>query len=293
MDELFPTIALEKGRGCGERDPEMPYLCHGLALVGQPVEYFMFDPFIAWDDVWQRGYFLVENSGGVTDVYMWISPDHYPTPYDFVAEVKAGGVSRKVDKSFPFHKLTPGVSQMRFIHKNAIPLFNFEMRGPASANDPAHCRLHHCKWQVPDWMARDFPAIDPVFPGTAWPVLGVKTGYHPSDGDTCSYANQTLSYLVHKEQTTEGYELSHLPETDLFTVYGPSFSYSAFMPTLGERHEFDHTALMPPWYKKDIMWRPGLFYWTTIEHVEYFAQADEQSQEAAEMAGYQTVVLPW
>lgn len=36
--EIYTTTQTPNGRGCGDRDEEMPYACCGLSEWGQPVE---------------------------------------------------------------------------------------------------------------------------------------------------------------------------------------------------------------------------------------------------------------
>ncbi len=277
-DNIYPTLELPHGRGCGSRDPEAPYLCTGVGKVGHPPEYFVYDPAVPWTDVLQRGYTLVKDKEGINHVFMFVSKNDYPHPWDFVAECRYG-VSRKVDRGFPFDKLTPDVSTMQFIHARAIPDFIYTMLGPLPEKDREHCRLHYCKWSA-DKMTPEMNLIMKESLGSdVWSTLSTPTGYHPCPPlESCAYAGRQLGYIVHKEEKYKGYEVETDESADMFTVNGPSFAYSGFTP------EYDPDK---------VGWKAGVFYWSRITHIEYTDKSDKESEADAQAAGYETVTLTY
>lgn len=113
------------GRGCGERTEDVPYLCSSQSLYGLPVEAFIIDPVEKWDlKGHSRGYTLYKNNG-INHIVIFVGKQYYPSPWDFVEEVKHFGVSRRIPENFPFDKLTPGKSNMYFAHSRAIPTFHY------------------------------------------------------------------------------------------------------------------------------------------------------------------------
>lgn len=277
-DNTYPTLELPHGRGCGSRDPEAPYLCTGIGEVGHPPEYFVYDPAIPWTDVLQRGYTLVKDKEGINHVFMFVSKNDYPHPWDFVTECRYG-VSRKVDTGFPFDKLSPEKSTMQFVHARAIPGFIYMMLGPLPEKDREHCRLHYCKWAA-DGMMQNHGVHDTQDLENHewdWSASGTPTGYHPYPPlQSCAYAGRQLGYIAHQEQKYKGYEVETDEDAGMFTVNGPSFAYSGFLP------EYDPDK---------VSWKAGVFYWSRITHVEYKDEPDKKSEADAQAAGYDTLTL--
>lgn len=277
MTDLLTTQPPENGRGCGIRDEEMPYLSSGLSPFGMPLEHFIFDPTPEWLDVVKRGYTLIVDQEGITHVGMFFSKGDYPHWWDFVMETKHYGVSRKVGKEFPFHRLTPDKSKFFFIHPRGIPTFDYTALGPSWMKDPKCCRLHYCKWLPSKEMEARYPHLS----GSAipfWQETNTPTGFHPDyEIEPCAFASAQIAYLVHRSKKAKGYEVEELD--DCFTVRGPSFSYSDKIPVVEQGTK--------------LAFRPGVFMWQKITHIEYFQKADPKSQAAAEGAGFDTVTLPW
>jgi hypothetical protein len=92
-----------------------------LSPFGTPVEAFLIEPPGEVPDslgLTPLGVKLIE-IGGTWHVIDWVGSQHYPYVADFVQEVKALGLSRRLPKTLEFEKLTPA-SRIILVHSNAI-----------------------------------------------------------------------------------------------------------------------------------------------------------------------------
>lgn len=111
-------------RGCGDRKTDSIYFESRLTIKGEPIENFIIDPPIDCEKKgikWSRSYQIFRKDG-VNHLIDWIGEEYYPSPWDFIEEARIKGMSRRVQKSFDFTKITPGKSQIFFAHKKAIDL---------------------------------------------------------------------------------------------------------------------------------------------------------------------------
>lgn len=111
-------------RGCGDRKTDSIYFESRLSIKGEPIENFIIDPPIDCEKKgikWSRSYQIFKKDG-VNHLIDWIGEEYYPSPWDFIEECRIKGMSRRVQKSFDFTKITPGKSQIFFAHKKAIDL---------------------------------------------------------------------------------------------------------------------------------------------------------------------------
>lgn len=109
-------------RGCGQRKTDSIYFESRLSIKGEPIENFIIDPPIDCEKKgikWSRSYQIFQKDG-VNHLIDWIGEEYYPSPWDFIEEARIKGMSRRVQKSFDFTKITPGKSQIFFAHKKAI-----------------------------------------------------------------------------------------------------------------------------------------------------------------------------
>ena len=107
-------------RGCGERKDKGLYLECATSPFGLPIEHFIFDPPIPINQEPFRAPILwKDKKTGIYHVLIWIGKKFYESPWDFIREAEAKGVSRRIPKNFPIHKLSPG-SSMLLIHSDAI-----------------------------------------------------------------------------------------------------------------------------------------------------------------------------
>ena len=111
-------------RGCGYRIEGGLYLCCGMSLFGQPIEEFLVDPSMLTDLQPSRAPQLVEHTGGIYHVVIWVGEAFYPLVPDFIEEARKLGISRRVPKGFDFSKLGPQ-SRMILAHRKA-GVANFE-----------------------------------------------------------------------------------------------------------------------------------------------------------------------
>jgi len=111
-------------RGCGDRKTDSIYFESRLSIKGEPIENFIIDPPIDCEKKgikWSRSYQIFQKDG-INHLIDWIGEEYYPSPWDFIEECRIKGMSRRVQKSFDFTKITPGKSQIFFAHKKAIDL---------------------------------------------------------------------------------------------------------------------------------------------------------------------------
>ncbi|MFN6323683.1 MAG: hypothetical protein ACK4VS_09865 [Burkholderiales bacterium] len=109
-------------RGCGARKAGGAYLCTATGSDGVPFEHFVFDPPRPFDYEPFRAPILFPdpNVEGLNHVLIWIGEEFYPSPLDFLEELKVYGVSRRIPNEFQFEKLRPGSSKMMFVHPRAV-----------------------------------------------------------------------------------------------------------------------------------------------------------------------------
>ena len=107
-----------KLRGCGIRQPDAFYLCCPTAEDGQPVEFFLIDPPIPFEQDAFRAPILFERDG-VTHAAIWIGAEFYPFVPDYIEEVRYKGASRRVPRTFDFSRLS-GDSKMIMVHPKAL-----------------------------------------------------------------------------------------------------------------------------------------------------------------------------
>ena len=111
-------------RGCGDRKTDSIYFESRLSIKGEPIENFIIDPPIDCEKKgikWSRSYQIFQKDG-VNHLIDWVGESFYESPWDFIEECRIKGMSRRVQKSFDFTKITPGKSQIFFAHKKAIDL---------------------------------------------------------------------------------------------------------------------------------------------------------------------------
>lgn len=111
-------------RGCGNRQPDSIYFESRLTPNGLPIDEFIIDPPIDCeknDIKFSRSYQIFEKDG-VNHLVDWVGESFYESPWDFIEECRMKGMSRRVQKSFDFSKITIGKSQIFFAHKKAIDL---------------------------------------------------------------------------------------------------------------------------------------------------------------------------
>ena len=256
---MHTTSNPSNGRGCGTRDVGAAYLACGVGEDGLPIEAFLFDPVRIWRDGWQRGFRLVQDGGGVYHVVIFVGKSAYPRVWDYVVETSLYGSSRKVPPTFPFHKLTPGKSNMLFAHALAYPKFKYALNRRAP--------LANCKYP--------YAGVVPKIP----------TGWHP-DRSPCVFAQQDLAYYIGKVSLLTVRQLEASDAEEEFTVYGPSFSYTGRVPIYPGCAK-ENGAPGP----KD--WAVAVFMWLPLTHIEFRDSEDLNVANNARGAGYHVVTLDW
>lgn len=108
-------------RGCGSRQKGGVYLCTHLSPFGSPLEDFLVDPVLPFAGEPFRAPILIADPEDirVQHAVIWVGAQFYPSPVDFIEEVRRKGASRRVPSGFSFSALTPGKSRMIFVHPKA------------------------------------------------------------------------------------------------------------------------------------------------------------------------------
>lgn len=109
-------------RGCGTRVPGGVYATTPTSPWGREVEEFLVDPPRPVDPdglgLSHIGVKLIRDAKGVTHVLDWVGKKHYPNVADFVEEVRAIGMSRRLPKSLNFALLSQE-SKIILVHDRA------------------------------------------------------------------------------------------------------------------------------------------------------------------------------
>ncbi len=268
---MSTTLFQPGGRGCGDRDEGAPYLCSGLSDYGLPAEMFLIDPVRAYTTgdaelPVERGMRLIKRKGCEHyDVLNTIGAkdEGYFSPWAFFVEGKAYGFSRKLVNNIDIRALTPGDSQMFFLHRFSIPLFDYRLTNRASPLYGCHLTDKYT-WQQ-------------------WAII--SPGYHPdetsvNDGLPCTFALCDLSILLHNEN--ERILIGKSGENmEKFCITLPgSWSFTGNVP------DVDYEP-----GQKD--WAAGIFLHVPITGIEWKGYAKPEDLEKARAAGFDTAVLDW
>lgn len=277
---MYTTGKAPNGRGCGSRSAGACYLCTGLGYGGQPVEYFVIDPVRKWHSLidkkeFQRGFQLLPQSDGTNHVVIFVGESFYASPWTFVEEVRHFGASRKVPPTFPFDKITPGRSQMFFVHPKAYA--NPDKLG-FSLDRPHNQPLEGCNFfkDEPElWDEMKF------FHGGWHPTVIKKEG--EAQNTACTFSHRDLACIFHSEEEVvftkddgEGFD---------FEIQAPSFTYEGRAPSIPNVLKLQETMVQGAF-------EPGIFLRLPITHFEAYQYAGDWS-EKAQKAGYAVEVLDY
>ncbi len=253
------------GRGCGERDEGVPYLCSGLSDYGLPAEMFLIDPVRTYNNgeadlPVERGMRLIKRKGCEHyDVLNTIGAkgEGYFSPWVFFIEGKTYGFSRKLVNNIDIAALTPGDSQMFFLHRFSIPLFEY--------------RIHQQRAPLQDCHKAELWPID------HW--TDTVPGWHP-DGMPCTFALRDLSILLKNENPRILVGRSG-EQMEKFCITLPdSWEYTGYVP------DTDIDPLPSDW-------AAGIFLHVPITGIEWKGYAEQTDLEKARAAGFDTAVLDW
>ncbi len=259
---MSTTTMQPGGRGCGDRDEGVPYLCSGLNDYGLPAEMFLIDPVRAYttgdaDLPVERGMRLIKRHGCEHyDVLNTVSKTDY-TPWAFFVEGKNCGWSRKIVNGLDISALTSGKSSMYFLHRYSISLFEYrihQQRAPLQGCHKAEL------WPIDHWT-------DTI------------PGWHP-DGMPCTFALKDLSVLLQNKNPRILVDRSG-EQMEKFCVTLPgSWEYSGYIPDT----DIDPTP---------SDWAAGIFLHVPITGIEWKGWAQPEDLEKARNAGFDTAVLDW
>lgn len=129
-------------RGCGTREAGGVYLTVGMGPFGRPVEDFIVDyptPIdVTQTPVSAKGMHLVPWKDGRWLLLDWVGESNYPSPADFVEEVRKHGLSRRIASNFPFESLRNKDVTHALIHPRAVTLNAGEFNVPRPLGCPTH-----------------------------------------------------------------------------------------------------------------------------------------------------------
>lgn len=275
------TINPPNGRGCGdERTEGAPYACCGVSANGMPIEHFIIDPARLWPTTVFRGARIMprykHRADSPYDLIIAVSKEDYPSPADFWMEAAKFGASRKLSSNLPFELLTPPESRMVFLHRRAIPAFDYVLTPPEA---DAHGPLYGCKWRFDE---SEFVGLD-IAKDEVWGTT--PRGWHPSrqdlevDPEPCTLALRDLAVLLHPE-AKRATRASKFELDGVFTIEMPSFSYNGRYP-------------LYPANGDDLKWLPGLFMALPLTHFEFPKKGNADVQERLNRRGYDAPVTDW
>lgn len=273
------TVKAEHGRGCGSRSSGSCYICTGFGLWGSQIEEFIIDPVRRWPQEmsrkeWGRGFQLLPGKD-CNHVVIFVGESFYASPWTFIEETRRFGVSRKVPPTFPFDKITFGISQMYFVHSKAYA----DPQKHGFSLDQPHTRpLPDCNFFADDlqlWEKKDY------FTGGWHPTVRRVEGY--SQETACTFAHRDLACIFHKEEdviftkdTGEGFE---------FEIQAPSFSYTGRAPSTPNVLKLEETY-------DPSAFKPGVFLRLPITHFEAKDYAKSWA-EKAHQAGFPVEILDY
>ncbi len=270
---LNTTTEAPNGRGCGTRSKKSAYACCGTSQQGVTIEFFVPDPAIAWPGQFQRGVKILprtpQEPNGLNDLVIFVGKKHYPSPWDFVEEVRCFGASRKMPPTLPFDKLSPDKSRMIFVHSKAIPAFDYE-----SDKDRPYQYCPHF-YTDDDTRQLDLKKWDTAIPG-----------HHVTPETPCAFALRDLAFFVHATTDLKSVTALLRPNEDQlpdekFTIQMPSFTYGGTVPK---------TPRLPA-FTPD--WKVGIFLALPLTHFEFCKEADPATQAKIDAAGFQSVILDY
>lgn len=146
-------------RGCGVRAKGGIYAITRAAMPGEPArpvdDFLICPPFLPGVDVPMQGMKAIEING-IVHALDFVGQEHYPSVPEFIREVAALGVSRRIPKTFPFSRLTPGKSKMIMVHPRAyvwdVPRLEVVARSPCPKghkhSDPQEMCIKDLWWAV-------------------------------------------------------------------------------------------------------------------------------------------------
>ena len=109
-------------RGCGAaRTQGSAYLESRLSAGGIGLDFYMIDPAQMMEGikVSSRGMKLMK-FGNIWHLLDVVGKTHYPSPADYLEEVRAKGASRKISKKLDLSKLQPGRSRIITLHPSGM-----------------------------------------------------------------------------------------------------------------------------------------------------------------------------
>lgn len=160
-------------RGCGTREAGGVYLTVGMGPFGRPVEDFIVDyptPIdVTQTPVSAKGMHLVPWKDGKWLLLDWVGESNYPSPADFVEEVRKHGLSRRIASNFPFESLRNKDVTHALIHPRAVNAAPVEVMLPCPQSCPTGNVEHlagdqrcACWWWVQDTRAQGTPPEEPL-----------------------------------------------------------------------------------------------------------------------------------
>lgn len=109
-------------RECGTREEGGMYAEVATSPFGMPLEYFLFDPpqpvKLSTLGITALGTHLIQGVDGAYHIFDVIGEQYYPSPLDWLMEARRYGISRRLNPSLDYSKLT-SASRLITLHAKA------------------------------------------------------------------------------------------------------------------------------------------------------------------------------
>ena len=269
-------------RGCGERQEGGLYACVGAASggAGMPLEHFIVDPPVPWQQGPFRGSQLHERPDGIIDLVMWVGQEHYPYPSDFAEEGRRHGFSKRLSPKQDYSTLTPNQSRLVLVH----PRVFYGKAADAWKPQSVECHDLH-GWNHKSKSVKE--AVDGEHRICVWPDIDrpEQSGFHrdcnhpPKTGGEitqCTFSLWDLSSQFNvighevEDARPEGYE----GDMEFARIVTPSCSY--------------HVA-KPKRVTSKPNWGAGIFLALPLTHFEFIGEDGKIPDNISESLGQNTL----
>ena len=273
MTDVDFAPVLTDARGCGKRKDQGLYACTGLAEDGQlgmPIESFIIDPPIRWENGPFRGVRFLPRDDGAVDIMLWVGAENYPFLPDYVEEARQMGFCKRIptgaikeDGSIAagnndYSKVVPHVSNMVLVHPRAVIESNYTLQ----VNEGG------VEGMVPHVVRHSGPCGGGVHHyAREW-----VDGSRPTD--PCTFATWDLSAM----QGVKGHNVDQCVESHA-TISTPSVEYRVVTPLSTDGAHFH--AGSKEYVNLPVRYSPGIFALVPLGHFEYVNQSGDGTMPTA------------
>lgn len=283
----------KKRRACGTRDKESLYATFPSSALGYPLEYFYIDPVSPHTGKQLRAPkpITVEttNEKGetieVTHLLLGVGKTYYPSPVDFIEEVKQHGISKKIPiVSIPWEQLDPGRSNFYLIHPRAIPAFPYE----AEYDCPYEIlerKKKHIRKRVKRLLRTEDKVVVAEKAKAILQAINQKLEQAPEKHE-CIGALWPLATLLNNRKHQLYKKPEHIPELVQLHlgVLPDSIEGEQSMVVVWDDGIplFKYKVQPPQQYRKPIKWKPGMFLRFPVGFFDYVSDYDTVPKDIRE-----------